>query len=494
MAQMTEWVTCMIQTILPKDENVIQDGQVGCALEVSSDDFRYLSVGLPPEIARLKAAGYLDRAIESCNRLLMQDPPHALAACLRAERYRMQELPKQFCVSRNAAIATIQREWPSFTEADFERLIRHKRIDWRFINGELHVLDNFLDSLRVYPKEVPGLTPEPIRDNTTRDRMLAAMRSDGGACCEITLASAISIPGARTGEVVSAWLPLASSCYQQSDIEILEASPRAFVAPDVAPARTVHWESDTERDFSITYRYRATVPYTDIYAGEFPRYPDRSTPVPSDTAPMPPHIVFTPYLQGLTACIVKDCTDDLDRARVIYDYITKNVDYRYQPAYVQLDSIANDCMQSLRGDCGVMTLAFIAMCRIAGIPARWESGLYVAPDHVGPHDWARFYTSQTGWLWADCSFGSSARRLGEEARRRHYFGNLDPWRMVANRAFEADFTPLDSGVREDPYDNQMGEANVDGRGCREYEMRRCVSLIKMIDIPFREKTAKPVVH
>ena len=132
-----------------------------------------------------------------------------------------------------------------------------------------------------------------------------------------------------------------------------------------------------------------------------------------------------------------------------------------------------------RADCGIFALTFITLCRIAGVPARWESGLYVASDHVGPHDWARFYTPETGWLWADCSFGSSARRAGDEARRRHHFGNLDPWRMVANRAFQAELTPPADGVRWDPYDNQMGEASVDGRGLDACEMRRSIALVEM---------------
>lgn len=133
-----------------------------------------------------------------------------------------------------------------------------------------------------------------------------------------------------------------------------------------------------------------------------------------------------------------------------------------------------------------MALTFITMCRIAGVPARWQSGLYVAPDSVGPHDWAEFYTPQTGWLNADVSFGSSARRMGEEWRRQHYFGNLDPWRMVANNRFQAEFEPVFEGMREDPYDNQMGEASVDGRGCRQREMLRSVELIEMLEVPFSD--------
>ena len=74
---------------------------------------------------------------------------------------------------------------------------------------------------------------------------------------------------------------------------------------------------------------------------------------------------------------------------------------------------------------------------------------------------------------------SSARRLGEEGRRLHYFGNLDPWRMVANSRFEAELTPPCDGVRWDPFDNQMGEASVAGRGCDDNEMRRTIELVEI---------------
>lgn len=441
-------------------------------------------MGLPAEVARLKAAGHLGRAIAACDRLLECDPDPALASCLRAERYRMRELPRQFCVTRARAIEMTRAEWPEFTEAQFDELLENKRIDWRYIDGEIHVLDNFLDSLRVYPHEVPGLDPEPSQDTGARDAMLSAMHGDGGASRIITIRARIEVPGAQEGETVRAWLPVPAVCPQQSQIEILDATPGVSVAPEDAPARTAFWESATARAFEVTYRYRIDAPYTDACAGRAPRAPIAGEPVPDDLAEDRPHIAFTPYLRDLTAHVVKGRTSPLDRARAIYDYVTGNVDYRYQPAYSQLDGIAENCVRSLRGDCGVMALAFITMCRIAGIPARWQSGLYVAADHIGPHDWAMFHTPETGWLWADCSFGSSARRNGEIERRRHHFGNLDPWRMVANARFQAPFAPACDGIREDPYDNQMGEASVDGRGCRSYEMLRTVELVSMDEVPF----------
>ena len=37
-------------------------------------------------------------------------------------------------------------------------------------------------------------------------------------------------------------------------------------------------------------------------------------------------------------------------------------------------------------------------------------------------------------MYADCSYGASMARRGDEVLRRHYFGSLDTGRMVANSA------------------------------------------------------------
>ena len=159
--------------------------------------------------------------------------------------------------------------------------------------------------------------------------------------------------------------------------------------------------------------------------------------------------------------------------------MTANVDYRFQPAYVLLDNIADACAKELRGDCGVMALLFITLCRIVGIPARWQSGLAVEPwGGPGCHDWCMFYIAPYGWLYADPSYGSAARRQGEPWRQKHYFGNLDPWRMVANSVFQAPLTPPDPCWRHDPYDNQLGEMTVADVGLTSDQMERSVELVE----------------
>ena len=171
----------------------------------------------------------------------------------------------------------------------------------------------------------------------------------------------------------------------------------------------------------------------------------------------------------------------MEKAKRIYDYVTLNVRYHYQPSYFIHESLPEHCARDRRGDCGIMSVTFITLCRAAGIPARWQSGLYVTPDEVGCHDWAMFYVAPKGWLYADCSFGASMARRGDETLRQHYFGNLDPDRMVANSVFAAPFTPPMLGFRADPCDNQTGEVEADGVGLYGDETVSSKELIQYIE-------------
>ena len=278
-----------------------------------------------------------------------------------------------------------------------------------------------------------------------------------------------------------------AKCPQVCDIQLRDATSGVQVAPADAPQRTAYWEACGEREFYVDYEYTIRAPYVDLWCEEpAPAEKDArfaSAPAPEvvDIAEQRPHVTFTPYLRELAdrlfATIPAD--DALGRARAAYDYVTNNVDYRFQPEYLLLDPIADSCVKSLRGDCGVFAVTFITLCRLGGVPARWQSGLYAAPDYVGPHDWAMFYVEGLGWLWADCSFGSSARRDGDEARRRFYFGNLGPWRMVANSQFMAPLTPACDILRADPYDNQVGELVVGDRGLTFHDFTWQTPLVSM---------------
>lgn len=439
-----------------------------------NEDFLHLMDSLPADVKRRSVAGDIDGALRLIDRYLADGKQPELAPRLRAERLRLSRLERNFPYDRDAAIALVQKEWPEFTRSQFDALVDARRIDWRYVNGAPHFHSRFVNSLRVYPDEVPGLKVKP-EDHTARDEMLARMEEQGELSADITLRAYIRTTVPSAGKRVQAWLPIPAACPQQEEkyIEILSATPGAQIAPASAEARTIYWESGERDSFEVVYRYRHTAKYVEPeklpWDGAQPQF---------YTGEFLPHIAFTPYLRELAHRLTDGLNAPVEKAAAIYDYIAENVDYRFQPDYILLDDIADSCAKELRGDCGVMALLFITLCRIAGVPARWQSGLHVTPEEAGCHDWAMFYASGYGWLYADPSFGSGARRNGEARRKKHYFGNLDPCRMVANSAFQAFLTPPDPCYRADPYDNQLGEMTVDGVGLGGSEMNRGVEVVE----------------
>lgn len=459
--------------------------------------FERLNDGLPPQIARLKAAGDFARAIRMIDGQLAAGATPELAQAMLVERARMARIPHAYPFTRAQALDAVRAEWPEFTEGQLDELIDRKRIDWRYVDGEQRLIEDFLDSVRIYHDEAPGLAPNAPKDLAARDAMLDEMRERGHATRRIVLHATLEVADpalrerAAAAQRVRVWLPLPRACEQQSAIEVLAATPGARIAPVDAPQRTVFWEGHGLERCEVTYAYTSCAPYHDmdaIVAAEAQMAPEAIAAAMEAAraarwlGEQEPHIVFTPYLRNLAARIVDEvgAVTPTQRARAIYDWVTNAIDYRYQPPYFLLDCIPQMAATELRADCGVFALTFITLCRIVGVPARWQSGLYVRPGDAGGHDWAQFFSPAAGeWLWADCSFGSAGRRTGDTRKRVHYFGNLDPWRMVSNGEFFAPLDPPFDGMRDDPFDNQRGEMSVDGVGVTSDLLHRPVEVLSM---------------
>ena len=310
------------------------------------------------------------------------------------------------------------------------------------------------------------------REEDRLERCLRLMRTNGSMSCRIRVRTSIRMKDElfTPGMFLRAHLPIPAACAQQSGITIEEITPNGTAAPETAPQRTVCWEGTWRENpsFSVVYSYIHTEKYHDLtLPGTEPFLSE------AELAPFleeeDPHIVFTPYIRTLAAELTGGVGDTLEKARRIYDFITLNMKYTYMPAYFGLENISENCARNFTGDCGVFALLFITLCRCAGVPAQWQSGLVAEPDYCGCHDWARFYAPGYGWLYADPAYGIAAVRRDDEARRKFYFGSMDPYRMVANNRFQASFTVEKAHWRADPYDNQVGELETADQGLRNEE-------------------------
>lgn len=477
--------------------------------------FKYLDIGLPDAVARLKMSGELDAAVACIDQRLKSEVlPDELRYCLLAEREMIRRMPADFPYTRAEAMEIIHKYVPSYTEEEFDADVASGQIRFIYLNGEMRIFGRFFSSMC---KSMPAFRARAVvaleggessgkgsAGDLRLNRSMSIMKEKGAFSHRITLRATVKVKDEefKPGMFVRVHVPIASACDQQSEIRIESMFPEGGrVSAEDAPQRTVFWEETLQEnhEFSVTYSYVHTARWHDVdsvlQASAMSStvrpcgVPETACTAPEalpeyaeDTAELAPHIEFTPYIRALTEACAQGCTTPLEKARSFYDFITLNFKYTFMPAYFTLESIPENCARSFTGDCGVFALLFITMCRCAGIPAEWQSGLAVEPKFVGGHDWARFYAEPFGWLFADPSFGISSHRNENEERRSFYFGNLDPYRMVANRAYQAPFTVEKKFFRTDPYDNQYGEIETDERGLRYEEYTRKVEIVSFEEI------------
>lgn len=457
-----------------------------------NDTLQYLNIGLPDDIARRKAWGDFDGATRLIDRRLAQDNvPEPLRACLTAEREIIRRLPENYPFTRADALAVVRAHIPDFSEEEFDERVDAGKIGWLYIGGEMRFFDRFFETMckaepafaaraGVKMHGVESVTKE--QGEGRLDRVHRLMRENGGISNRIRIRASVRVNDNQftPGMFVRVHLPIPAACEQQSDIRIEAMSPaNGMLSPEDAPQRTVCWEEHMaeNHEFSVEYSYVHTARWHDVSQMKA----DKTQP-DFFTQEQAPHIVFTPYIRALVQSLTDGVDDPLQKARIFYDFITLNMKYTFMPSYFILENIAESAARSYSGDCGVFALLFITLCRCAGIPARWQSGLTAEPDFCGGHDWAQFYVAPYGWLFADPSYGTAAVRAQNEERRKFYFGNLDAYRMVANSAFEAPFTVEKQFWRADPYDNQVGEIETAERGLGYQEYARSKEVLSCEEI------------
>ena len=429
---------------------------------------RALSVPLPEDIGRRREAGDLDGALRAIlARLARKDLPEMLRARLLCEQERIRRLPTQYPFDRKQALEKIRQLIPDLMEEEFDAWDDQGYLDWIMAGGIKRYFIRFAPSLMRRP-DVCIRAGKPLKpESGWLDPMIRRIRETGAMSCRIVLEETLRLEDrAFEPGLYTAWLPFPAAAAQQRDIRLLEGDPDG-IAPEGAAARTAWWRRKLEenRDFRLRCSYVSTIRYADPLnrlSPEKPLYPDALPPTPDDLAEDPPFIRFTPYLRSLAAEVRGTETEPARIAWRCYEFVTQKVRYSFMRDYFQIDGIGEYCAVNLKGDCGLQALLFIQLCRINGIPARWQSGESLDEDYVGAHDWTQFWLPGWGWLFADPSYGGSAWRSGAAERHRFYFGNIDPMRMAANRLFEAELAPAGHALRVDPYDNQSGEMEREG--------------------------------
>lgn len=395
---------------------------------------------------------------------------------------------------------------PDVTSDDVTRWIAEGKIQHRRIDGEIRIFRRepghlFRFSEEVSRRRAPHQRPPATRPTTapawTLEAHLAAVvhaareRPDAvehlPVRTRVTYAITVpgGLPGARPGSVVAAWLPFPQPYARQRDVRLLESDPPdPVVAPPAiegAPVaggaqRTVFLRRIID-DPAKPVKFEVKFEY--VTSAYHPRLDDAlalpagDNPFTSYLQERPPHIVFAPELRAKVAEVVGDDPNPLSRARKLFYFVDEHLRWTPEEEYSTIPCLSLHGFRRGKGDCGVAAMLYISLCRIAGIPARWQSGWTTNPVGWNMHDWVEIHVEPWGWLPVDPSHGR--RKSDDPAVRDFYFGHTDSYRLIVNLDYGRELHPPKATLRSEPADFQRGEVELDGKNLYfdqwDYEIR-----------------------
>ncbi len=131
----------------------------------------------------------------------------------------------------------------------------------------------------------------------------------------------------------------------------------------------------------------------------------------------------SPYIQETVKKVVGDEKNPYWIARKVYDFIIGSLHYEMIGGW----DVPEVVLKRGSGSCSEYTFAFVALCRAAGLPARYQGSVVVRGDDASIdeafHRWAQVYLPNYGWVPVDANRGDKpspadqARRIGELANR-----------------------------------------------------------------------------
>jgi len=399
---------------------------------------------------------------------------------LEFELDRLERIKKDFPYTLNRLFTELKKSVKGLTAGEYDQWISEGRFESRKIDGQRYFMASSVPNLFFrYPELSPRRVPP--KDSTAVDRQhweaCASIRNAAVAQRRpyvlpkrfvVTMTVTAEPNAAPEGQIIRAWLPVPRQYPFQDGINLLSAHPALKHLDDPQSAiRSAYLERPSRKDkpteFNIQYQYTS-------FGVRFEVEPERVRTNNPDDAVLKqftleaPHVVFTPEIRALSQQIVVDETNPYVKAKKFYDWISEHIKYSLALEYSTIRNISDYCLKNGYGDCGQEALLFMTLCRLNGIPARWQSGWNTFPGAKSNHDWSEIYLAPYGWIPVDPYMGIYAMRYATSLKpqqqreiRDFYFGGLDQYRMAANSDHNQLLTPPKESMRSDDVDFQRGE-------------------------------------
>jgi hypothetical protein len=115
--------------------------------------------------------------------------------------------------------------------------------------------------------------------------------------------------------------------------------------------------------------------------------------------------IHNAYIEDIIKNVVGDEKNLYWRARKLYQYLIENMEYELAGGW----NTAPTVLERGNGSCSEYSFSYIALCRAAGVPARYVGSLVVRGDDASYddvfHRWNEIYLPGYGWMPVDANAG-----------------------------------------------------------------------------------------
>lgn len=283
----------------------------------------------------------------------------------------------------------------------------------------------------------------------------------------VTYTLTVDTNAVPAGKVVRCWLPYPrADVSRQQDVKFISASEPTYVfSPAECSHSTLYMEKRAVAGqptvFSETFEYTSYGEWHNLKPEDVQPYDTTTELYRKYTSEREKHIVFSPRLCQLAARLTEGETNPLLQAKRIFRWVNDHFPWASAREYSTIENIPEYVLDNGHGDCGQVSLLFITLCRISGIPAHFQSGFMMHPRAWNLHDWAEVYFEGVGWVPVDQSFGIPTYARSDE-EEYFFLGGIDSWRMVVNNDYGMPLVPEKQYPRSETVDFQRGEVEWEG--------------------------------
>lgn len=386
-----------------------------------------------------------------------------------------------FSKDEKSVLDYIHRYIPNVTEAQMRTWEKTGAVELRVIDGEkryfynaapnLFRIDKTCRAIKV-KKDGDELEGSEKVDLVNIPKIIAKVKSGKSHLAEpkkikIRYTLTVKPDVVPAGETIRCWLPFPrTDIERQQNVKLLSTSESQYQR---SPVDCAHSSVYMERKavagkptvFSEEFEFVSNGSWFNVLTKAVKPYDTNSAMYKKYTSERDRHIVFTPRLRQLADSLTQGVSNPVVKAQRIFEWINDNFPWASAREYSTIENIPEYVLENHHGDCGQVTLLFLTLCRISGIPAHFESGFMLHPNAENLHDWGEIYFEGIGWVPVDMSFGIPTYAKNED-EKWFFLGGIDSWRMVVNSDFGEKLFPAKIWPRSETVDFQRGEVEWKG--------------------------------